>query len=278
MGVRDESTQKELLQVAKLTLSQSIDICRSYETTSKQLESMKAEEVLALDKETPTHPEHQKNESHVENVIRCKFCGKTHVRDKFQCPAWGKVCSVCNKRNHFAAMCASKPQQSPRKRLPGNRKMVSCVDHDTDSSEEFIAMLTIKEDISEIHTDEDKAKPYASMNINDRLETFLLDSGATVNVMSKKTLDQLFRKPGRKRIEKTNTTLVMYNRTEIKPVGKIRLRVIHQKNLKKYSEFLVVEENCKLILGVRASQQMKLLQVNKESIFASKTVPATRPV
>ena len=125
---------------------------------------------------------------------------------------------------------------------------------------------------------EDKAKPYASMNINDRLETFLLDSGATVNVMSKKTLDQLFRKPGRKRIEKTNTTLVMYNRTEIKPVGKIRLQVIHQKNLKKYSEFLIVEENCKLILGVRASQQMKLLQVNKESIFASQTVPATRPV
>ena len=163
-------------------------------------------------------------------------------------------------------MCASKPQQSPRKRLPGNRKMVSSVDHDTDSSEEFIAMLTIKEDLSEIHTDEDKVKPYASMKINDRLETFLLDdSGATVNVISKKTLDQLFRKPSQKRIEKTNTTIVMYNRTEIKPVGKIRLQVINPKNLlKKYSvEFLVLEENCKSILGLRASQQMRLLQVNK---------------
>ena len=65
----------------------------------------------------------------------------------------GEKYVLCNKRNHFAAMCASKPQQSPRKRLPSNRKMVSCVDHDTDSSEEFIAMLTIKEDISDIHTD-----------------------------------------------------------------------------------------------------------------------------
>ena len=176
-------------------------------------------------------------------------------------------------------MCASKPQQSLQKQLPGNRKIVSCVDYDTDSSEEFIAMLTIKEDISDIHTDEDKAKPYASMKNNDRLETFLLDSGAIVNVMSNKTLDHLFRKPGRKRIEKTNTTLVMYNTTEIKPVGKIRLQVINPKNLKKYSvEFLIVEENCKSILGVRASQEMKLLQVNKENIFASKTVPATRPV
>ena len=92
MGVGDESTRKKLLQVAKFTLSQSIDICRSYETTSKQLESMKAEGVLAVDKETPKHREHRNNDSGVENVIRCKFCGKTHVRGKFQCPAWGKVC------------------------------------------------------------------------------------------------------------------------------------------------------------------------------------------
>ena len=112
-----------------------------------------------------------------------------------------------------------------------------------------------------------------------RLETFLLDSGTTVNVMSKKTLDQLFRKPGRKRIEKTNTTLVMYNRTETKPVDKIRIQVVNPKNLKKYSvEFLIVEENCKSILGVRSSQKIKLLQVNKENIFASQRVcPSSSP-
>ena len=75
---------------------------------------------------------------------------------------------MCKKRNPFAAVCASKPQQSPRKRLPGNRKMVSSIDNDTDSSEEFIAMLTIKEDLREIHTDEDKVKPYASMKIEDQ--------------------------------------------------------------------------------------------------------------
>ena len=144
--------------------------------------------------------------------------------------------------------------------------MVSGVDHDTDLSEEFIAMLIIKEDISEIHTDKDKVKPYACMKINDRLENFLLDSRATVNVMSKKRWTDCLGNLAEK-----GSTLVMYNRTEIKRVGKIRLQlqVINPKNLKKYSvEFLIVEEDCKSMLGVRASQQMKLLQVNKENIVA----------
>ena len=45
MGIRDNTTRKKLLQVAKLSLSQCIDVCRSYEKTSQQLESMKSNEV-----------------------------------------------------------------------------------------------------------------------------------------------------------------------------------------------------------------------------------------
>ena len=63
-------------------------------------------------------------------------------------------------------------------------------------------------------------------------------------------------------IEETNATLVMYNGSEIKSIGKIRLQVINPKNLKKYSvELMIVKENCNSVLGARANQQMKLLQV-----------------
>jgi hypothetical protein len=70
----------------------------------------------------------------------------------------------------------------------------------------------------------------------------------------------------------------MFNGTEIKPVGKTRLLVINPKNLKKYSvEFMVVKENCKSVLGAKAmiSLQIKLLQVNKENIFAFKSLHDT---
>ena len=123
--------------------------------------------------------------------------------------------------------------------------MVCSVDQDTDSSEGYIATLTMKQSVSQVYLGENDPKPRASMKINGRLETFLLDSGATVNVLSKRTLEELFSKNVARKIEKTNATLLMYNGSEIRPIGKIRLQVINPKNVKKYSvEFMIVNENC----------------------------------
>ena len=57
----------------------------------------------------------------------------------------------------------------------------------------------------------------------------------------------------------------MYNKTEVTPVGKTRVRVINPKNGKR---FMVVKGNCKPLLGSRASKQMHLLSVLKENILA----------
>ena len=67
MGIRDNTTRKKLLQVAKLSLSQCIDVCRSYEKTSQQLESMKSNEVQAFNKVLPqsTPTSKQKKESRI---------------------------------------------------------------------------------------------------------------------------------------------------------------------------------------------------------------------
>ncbi|XP_074632395.1 uncharacterized protein LOC141890718 [Acropora palmata] len=69
IGVRDNQTRKNLLQVSKLTLKECIDICRSYETSSHQLKEINQEEVSAIT---------QSNEKK-SREIRCKFCAKTHI-------------------------------------------------------------------------------------------------------------------------------------------------------------------------------------------------------
>ena len=264
IGVKDNSTRKKLLQVSKLTLQQSIDICRSLEKTTKQLESMKTEgeEVRAVDRQRYKEQGKRTEKRAQETLIKCKFCNKSHPRDKFKCPAWGKTCSLCARKNHFAVVCNAKPAQ----RKPfDQRKSVSGVTEDTDSSEEeYIPLLETKEEVGVVSSDQYTYKPSATLMINRRLQSFQLDSGATVNVLSKRTLAHFFRKPNEKKLVKTNTTLVMYNGSEVKPVGKTRIQVINPKNKKKYSvEFMVVKENCKSILGAKASQLMKLLLVNK---------------
>ena len=157
MGIRDNTTRKKLLQVAKLSLSQCTDVCRSYEKTSQQLESMKSNQVKAFNKLLPQSTPTSKQKTGEQNLIRCKFCATTHTRDKFQCPAWGKTCSVCKRRNHFAAACSNKPPKTPHR---SNRRMVSSIDHDTDSSEEYIATLTMKQSVSEVYLEENYPKPH----------------------------------------------------------------------------------------------------------------------
>ena len=61
----------------------------------------------------------------------------------------------------------------------------------------------------------------------------------------------------------------MYNRSEEKPIGKKRVRVINPKNNRGYSvEFIVLKGNYRSLLGLRASQQMQLVTLNRQNILA----------
>ena len=73
-------------------------------------------------------------------------------------------------------------------------------------------------------------------------------------------------------LDNAEVTLIMYNKTEEKPLGKKRVRVVNPKNGKKYSmEFEVVKGNCKLLLGLRASEQINLISVINENILSVQT-------
>ena len=52
-----------------------------------------------------------------QHVVKCRNCGKPGHGDgrdtqarKEKCKAWDKICSKCDKRNHFANVCRSKPK------------------------------------------------------------------------------------------------------------------------------------------------------------------------
>lgn len=58
-------------------------------------------------------------------------------------------------------------------------------------------------------------------------------------------------------LEKTTVTLVMQNQSEVKPLGKKRLKLVSPKKDKRYSiEFPIVSGACKSILGLRASEHL----------------------
>ena len=73
----------------------------------------------------------------------CKFCGKSH--DKGKCPAYGKVCNNCGRKNHFESKCRSsrgsnsdRPRGSKSSRKCGKcgHKKVDCVEYSQEEWEE----------------------------------------------------------------------------------------------------------------------------------------------
>ena len=245
LGVRDQQTRKKLLQERNLTLQRCIDICKSAEITSSQLKSMggQAEEIHKVNFS-------KKKTDGGSREIDCKFCGLRHQKIKEKCPAWGKVCLKCKRKNHFAKKCTKKGT---------SRKSVNAVTNDDEYSDDSeVELIQTVETVGQIITSKNKKSIFAEMEIGANPVRFQVDCGATVNILPKKYV-------GSNKIEKTSKVVQMWNRDKLKPEGTCRLIVKNRKTKKKYSvEFIVVKESLTPLIGASAAQQMKLITVNTD--------------
>ena len=126
-----------LFETENLTLDKAIGICRLAEDTVKMKKLHLIEEVSAQYRQKPKNrtkvtrsrtPRRNENSVHekagrrsgenyvhekvgrrsAENYIHDKAfrrCGTSHLAK--QCPAWGKECYVCKKKNHFSKFCGT---------------------------------------------------------------------------------------------------------------------------------------------------------------------------
>ena len=123
--------------------------------------------------------------------------------------------------------------------------------------EEYVAVIEVEEQLNAVAATGGRNQAFATLLVNGQEERFQLDSGSTVNIMADKTVTSLFGENGLDDVEKTAVTLVMYNQSEVKPLGRKRFRVVNPKNKKKYSiDFLISKGACKSILGLRASEHL----------------------
>jgi len=120
IGIRDPEVQRALLKERNLTLDRCIDICKSIQNASAQAKVLQGDAVSritakrapkpaqkvkpAYTAQTTAHYDSRKRPDK-DKHLHCKFCGQQHIMKKLECPAWGKTCSKCNGKNHFAVKC-----------------------------------------------------------------------------------------------------------------------------------------------------------------------------
>ena len=84
----------------------------------------------------------------------CKYCGDTHAAGN--CPAYGKTCSKCKKKNHLAEVCQFTSKQDskkskPERKKPGKHQRVNQLQQDQppdelSSDESIFTLVTPKRD------------------------------------------------------------------------------------------------------------------------------------
>ena len=203
------------------------------EGTSQQLKSLK----LVDETTAETCSVSARDRKPPKSKAMSKFCGRMHVLKKELCPAWGKVCSACKKRNRFALKCM---KTRPKKSL-------HLVENDSESEDEELLYVGNEQPEKVIK---------AEMIIKGETVVCQRYSGASVNVTPLKNSV----------LEKRKTKLHMYNDTVIRPKGKTQLMLKNPKNVKKFkAEFVVVEEDFTPLLGKVTSEKMGLITVHYEN-------------
>ena len=253
MGIRSNEIRRKLLEIPELTLEQCINTVRINKDSGDRAKAMSGEvtdEVHAVRKSGPSKSKKQKNVTSHPNQKKsktCKFCKQSHPFEKGACPAWGSKCDNCGGRNHFAVVCKKKKKG----------KVHAVYEEDSESDYEHIATVTT-EDVYSVH-DKSEKQIFAKMLVDLKPVKFQIDSGASVNLIPRNLAGDV-------EITPTEKALLMWNSTEMKPLGTAQIKLINPATEKKYKvAFTVVEEDLMPILGLSASQKMGIITVNNEN-------------
>ena len=108
-------------------------------------------------------------------------------------------------------------------------------------------------------------KVFVTLSVSEKEEHFQIASRATVNVMSDITLSKLCGNADQ--LESFSITLLMYSQKLNLLEGRKKMLVLNPKNNNMYTvEFIIVNGQCKSVLGLKTCEELELLTVNRQNI------------
>ena len=243
-GVRSERVKMKLLKQRDLDLNAAVEICRVDEVSTKQFQRMRQErtpsggniDVIQGQKQPKRHVPQQGSQRGM-----CHYCGSSYPYG--QCPAYGKTCTNCNKRHHFARVCMSRNTVDPSQRKSLNILQADNVGDDGPCDDLFIGGInTEKSDAWNVSVNIGKGK----------MVEMKLDTGADANVINAKDL-------GESTIFPTHAVLTAFGNNIIKPSGFVMLDCKIGARPCQKLKFYVVDSGLS-ILGRSACESLDLVQ------------------
>ncbi|UYV78715.1 K02A2.6-like [Cordylochernes scorpioides] len=248
IGILDREVKRKLLEDPQLTLPRAISIAMISESTCSQVASLNEQKMIEKQiekrnwvKDTIRMENAEAGPSGInprrERIIEpCKWCGQRHKYGK--CPAYGKKCKACGKTNHFSVVCRTK---RIRNLLAESEAEESCDEINLNE----VAVKTVGSD-----------KWSAVIIINGKKTTVHLDTGAQINVLPHKVINQW---PSRPEIRPTSLKAFAYGNTELPIVCKCN--VLCQYGEKKgMFEFIVADVEAQTLITGDTCEKLEILR------------------
>ena len=165
------------------------------------------------------------NQNTRDFIKKCKFRDSSHPRDK--CPAYGKVCHVCNKRNHFKVCC-------PRvaKKVHEIEKDESEEHSDQSDYEFFIETVSIQDSAYIDQIKNENSDWSITLPSNGIPVSYKIDTGAQCNVIPLTILRKFDFEPDLCPVN-IIIKLSAYNNSKIPVLGECSLTLKHNHKHKK---------------------------------------------
>jgi hypothetical protein len=200
-----------MLREPSLTLQKAAEFVRAAEASREQFRSLKGisnrSDINAVKTSTTfkKNLNYKKDGKSSEPTYDCKKCGRTHK--KANCPAYGKTCSKCKEKNHFAVGCKKK-----------NIRELECKQSDL-----YIESLTVGQVSTTNQNAESTWYKTIQLKVGDKIANikFKLDTGAETNVLSYNMIKYL-----NVNLIETETVLIAYGNFKIKPMGKVKMECV----------------------------------------------------
>ncbi len=265
VGIMNNKVRAQMLQKSSLTLEQAIEACKVSEQTQAHMSALNDQQPASID-QVGTQ----------QSTFQCRRCGKLHQARS--CPAFGRTCTKCGKKNHFANKCRTQqatsnqssgatteqPAHGRRQNKRGRKKkkkpqthqvdVESCPSEEDDSKRDDEMFVG---DLDDACNTGNETEWHVHLRVNGSgKHKYKMDTGSKCNVMSEKTFKGLAKRP---KLKKPRVRLVSFSNHKVKPIGKSSVLVEH-KNKFYTVEYQVVRGNYAEVIGLKTCVQMNLVQ------------------
>ena len=228
-GLKSEVMQKRLLSEVYLTLKRAIEIVQGIEAAEQHAQQLKAEAVIRK-----VSPQSTTRSAQGTRTMICNHCGKSNHKSS-QCHYKDVICNNCKKKGHLAKICRA-PKQTmetgvAKKKLQRHRGAnwidTGQPESDTDSE---LPLFKIQDSTKSIHPIK------VDMEINGKILSMEVDTGAAVSIISQTTWQKLFSKVP---IKPASLRLRTYTGEPMKVEGEMITQVKYGSQLKELGLIVV---------------------------------------